>query len=68
MSLVKRSDVKNHLSTRTGDTTLPIQPAIDTAPSGNSGDGSKDGASVSPGVSGRDEIASSVPNARKPKV
>lgn len=67
MSLIKRSDVKNHLSTRTGDTTLPVQPSIDTGPSGISDDGTKDAAFASPGVSGNDGYVSSAPNVGKPE-
>lgn len=43
MSLIKKSDLKNHLSTRTGATTLPVQPVSQPDATGYSGDGSEDG-------------------------
>jgi len=72
MSLIKRSDVKNHLSTRTGDTALPVRSATDTGPSGSSGDSSQDAAAdtafASGGLSDADGLISSVPDAGKQKV
>lgn len=71
MSLIKRADVKNHLSTRTGATTLPARHAADTGPSGNSADSSQDAAAgaglTSGGVSGTDALVSSAPDAGKQK-
>jgi hypothetical protein len=42
MSLIKKSDLKNHLSTRTGATVLPIEPSIHADATGYSEDGNKD--------------------------
>lgn len=44
MSLIKKSDVKNHLSTRTGASELPVQPVSQPDATGYSGDGSEDAA------------------------
>jgi hypothetical protein len=46
MSLIKKSDVKNHLSTRTGASELPVQPVSQPDATGYSGDGSEDAAPV----------------------
>jgi hypothetical protein len=66
MSLIRKSDVKNHLSTRTGDTAVPVRLATDNGPSGKPGDGIKD-ALASPGVSDADGLISSAPDAGKQK-
>jgi len=70
MSLIRKSDVKNHLSTRTGETALPVGPDIDTGASGNGGDGSqeagKEAAVTRAELSGEDESASSASRAGKP--
>ncbi len=44
MSLIRKSDVKNHLSTRTGDSTVPAQPLIHADPTGYSEDSSQEAA------------------------
>jgi hypothetical protein len=44
MSLISKSDVKNHLSTRTGASGIPIQPVSQPDATGYSGDGSEDAA------------------------
>ncbi len=67
MSLTKRSDVKNHLSTRTGGTALPARSATDTGPSGKSADGGKDEAFASSGVASTDKLASPASSAEKQK-
>jgi hypothetical protein len=48
MSLIKKSDVKNYLSTRTGARVLPFQPVTQPDATGYSGDGSEDGAENAP--------------------
>jgi hypothetical protein len=71
MSLIRKSDVKNHLSTRTGDTALAVPSAGDTGPSGNFGDSSQDVAANAAfsvgGVTHADGLVSSVPDAGKQK-
>jgi hypothetical protein len=71
MSLIKRSDVKNHLSTRTGDTTVPVQAAVDSGASGNTSDGirkaTENAVFASPGGSVTDELVSSGSGAGNPK-
>jgi hypothetical protein len=42
MSLIRKSDVKNHLSTRTGDSAVPAQPLIHADPTGYSEDSSQE--------------------------
>lgn len=42
MSLIKKSDVKNHLSTRTGASAVPPQPEVHSDATGYSEDSSKD--------------------------
>ncbi len=42
MSLIRKSDVKNHLSTRTGASAVPIGPSIHADATGYSEDGSND--------------------------
>ena len=46
MNLIQKSDVKNHLSTRTGASGLPVQPVSQPDATGYSGDGSEDAAPV----------------------
>jgi hypothetical protein len=72
MSLIKKSDVKNYLSTRTGARALPVRPVIHSDPTGYSEDGSRDApvdaASASgAGVSGTGESAAPAADAQKPR-
>jgi hypothetical protein len=69
MSLIKKSDLKNHLSTRTGATVLPIQPAIHSDATGYSED---DPIGAAPGTTSADnarvaEAAAPAVEAGKPK-
>ena len=64
MSLIKKSDVKNHLSTRTGASSVPAQPDVHSDPTGYSEDGSKD-YGVSAAAPG--EVSGAVQVTDKPK-
>ena len=63
MSLIKKSDVKNHLSTRTGASPVPVQPDLHSDPTGYSEDGSRDN-SVSAAAPG--EVSGAVQATDKP--
>lgn len=72
MSLIRKSDVKNHLSTRTGATVLPTGLAIPSGPNGYSKDGDVDMAVNASGpaatLSDPCEIAEPVANTEKAKI
>ncbi len=63
MSLIRKSDVKNHLSTRTGASGLPVEPSIYADPTGYSEDSSQDAAVLAVSTPA-DEVAA---NGEKPK-
>jgi hypothetical protein len=57
MSLIRKSDVKNHLSTRTGDSTVPVQPLIHADPTGYSEDSSQEAVAVAVSMPAREAAA-----------
>lgn len=68
MSLIKKSDVKNHLSTRTGASAVPAQASIHADATGYSGETSAD-AGVNPASAVDAPVtAAAAAEAGKPKV
>ena len=67
MSLIKKSDLKNHLSTRTGATVIPAQPSIHADATGYSEDSSKDAAVSAASAVDNADVAAPRAGGEKPK-